>query len=374
MHVVAYVQLGRLVKPTGVGRVIDCLCRHLCEQDGIHISVLSSRSDFKARHNALPSWWQHAHYSLFPAPVRMQQASWLFLGQPPAARYFGKADVLWVTTECYVPGARCPNIVSVHDLHYFDLSDSPVAYPAYVRLKWRITFQRVVKRADRIHAVSAFTAERLSHYFPEASARIEVVPNPVDPVFFGQANKEAIYRLQNLGLNQRLFVFKPGGLSYRKNASLVGEVWRRVRREIPNAWLVIAGSSSPYWEGTIGSPSEQVQTLGYVDDELLLGLYQCAAVVWFPSRYEGFGIPVLEAMAAGAPVLGSNAGALPEVAGEAALLGGVDDVGFHAEALVSLLTSQKLREAYAARGREQARRFAAPIVAAQFSSLLKSML
>ena len=121
------------------------------------------------------------------------------------------------------------------------------------------------------------------------------------------------------------------------------------------------------------SGSMDVVLSGYVSDGLLNALYQRAAVVWFPSRYEGFGMPVIEAMAAGAPVVASKASSIPEVVGDAALLCGVDDAAGHVEAIRSLIDSEEARREICERSNTRAKQFTWTKSAQQLEQLFQSL-
>ena len=117
-----------------------------------------------------------------------------------------------------------------------------------------------------------------------------------------------------------------------------------------------------------------MRLLGFVDDAALHALYAHAAVVWFPSRYEGFGLPVLEAMAAGTPVVASDASSLPEIAGQAALLVSPDRAEAHVAAIEAVLTDGALAERLRAAGRVRAAGFTWASSAAQLTGYLRGLL
>ena len=112
---------------------------------------------------------------------------------------------------------------------------------------------------------------------------------------------------------------------------------------------------------------------GFVSDDLLNALYRAAEVVWMPSRYEGFGLPVLEAMACGTPVLASNAASLPEISGDAALLAPVDDPDAHVDALVGMLEDVDLRCRLVEAGYEHSQLFTWQRAATEFHDHLKEL-
>jgi glycosyltransferase involved in cell wall biosynthesis len=179
--------------------------------------------------------------------------------------------------------------------------------------------------------------------------------------------------MRRYALTQHEFLLVPGGLSYRKNAPLIAAAWTLIRNRIPNLQLVVFGQSDPFWKGRLEAIDNSVRILGYLDDDEIRALFGAAAAVWFPSRYEGFGIPVLESMACGTPVVASNASALPEVAGDAAVLVSPMDPEGHAEAIVELCVKPSKHEEYVQRGFRHATKFRANTVVKQFGDLIHEL-
>src|SRR5262249_36632363 len=155
------------------------------------------------------------------------------------------------------------------------------------------------RKADLIHTVSHFSAERLAHFFSTLRSRLRVVHNAVSPCFFFPISGVGKRALKEVELIDRPFVLLPGGLNYRKNANLVLRAWPLVHQMHPEVQLVVAGYCEPDYLGPGRALGESARLTGFVNDEILCALYDAAQVVWFPSLYEGFGLPVLEAMARG---------------------------------------------------------------------------
>jgi glycosyltransferase involved in cell wall biosynthesis len=204
------------------------------------------------------------------------------------------------------------------------------------------------ERSDLIIAVSAFTASQVEQLLGVDPARIRVVQHGVRPVAL-TARPQA----------REQMILSVGAIQRRKNTVRLVEAFE----QLDSGWkLVLAGSSGFDSEDAIQriarSPRKQdIQVLGYVPDSELEGLYQRAAIFAFPSLDEGFGMPVLDAMARGVPVLTSNVSAMPEVAGDAAILVDPRDTGSIAEGLRRLADDSDLRERLIQAGLTRAQNF-----------------
>jgi glycosyltransferase involved in cell wall biosynthesis len=210
---------------------------------------------------------------------------------------------------------RC--VVTVHDLAF---AVHPELYDLRTRLLYRAIFPWILRRADRIIAISDQTAGDLVRVAGVPGSRVYVIPHGVDPEYFLPAPSVRPGSPESDGP----YVLAVGGISPRKNGRRVIEAFGRWRarggNRRPYRLLVTGTSLDPAYAGTGAPLPEGVTLLGHVDDARLRTLYANARVLLFPAVYEGFGLPILEAMASGTPVVTSRTGSAPEAAGDAAVL------------------------------------------------------
>jgi len=226
-----------------------------------------------------------------------RDTAWYHAGLPVSARGL---DVLHCTTFRAPFSAPLPVVVTVHDLAILRYPD---AFPRWHRLYGRTGLRSVVRRADAVVAVSEFTKAETVELLGVPAERIRVVPNGVDEAF-----------TPNGPATDGDYVLAVGTLEPRKNLAAAVEATRRAGLE-----LRVVGAQG--WGGV-----EVPGWLGYVPDGELARLLRGARCLVYPSLYEGFGIPVVEAMACGTPVVTSAGGATEEVAGGAAVLVDAHDV------------------------------------------------
>ena len=236
-------------------------------------------------------------------------------------------------------------VVTFHDLFVMTRQYSDESF----RKRFALQAQEAARRADAIIAVSRFTAGQVEDLLDVDAQRIHVVPHGVRPLPPTAG-----------GIVREPMILSVGALQLRKNTLGLVHAFER----LPCEWrLVLAGSAGHGYLETIkpaiqASPrSEGIETPGWVDDAALARLYARASVFAFPSLDEGFGIPVLEAMAAGVPVLASNTSSLPEVCGDAALLVDPNDAEAIAHGLTRLIEDERLREDLIERGKRRAAEF-----------------
>jgi glycosyltransferase involved in cell wall biosynthesis len=222
------------------------------------------------------------------------------LADPRVRRPLAGATVVHYPLTIPLPPARAATIVTLHDVQHLEL---PHLFPAMERAFRRLAYDRAARRATRVVVVSGFVRDRAAALLGLDPARISVIHSGVDHDRFrpGDAPREP-------------FLLYPARPWPHKNHPRLLEAFALVRREHPELRLILTGG------GTHGALPAGVEAAGLVDPDELTSLYRRAAAVVFPSLYEGFGQPILEAMACGCPVACSDAASLPEVAGGAARL------------------------------------------------------
>lgn len=257
-------------------------------------------------------------------------------------------------------------IVTIHDIH-------PVLYPEYwwsagTRISYlalRTHIPLALQRASRILTPSEYTRRTISRRFGIPAAKIVVTPEAANPFFFATPPKEDLEAVERRFGSEEFFLYV-GALSPLKNVAGLVQAFARVRQRFagrPLRLVIVGQPTGRYWERRL---HPLIQRLGltdailverFVDEATLRALYRSAVALILPSFAEGFGLPVVEAMACGAAVVTSRTGALPEVTGEAALSVDPHDLDDLARAMEQILTEPELRRSLGAGGRRQAESF-----------------
>ena len=253
-----------------------------------------------------------------------------------------------------------PLVLTVCDLSCFD---HPETHPEErVRLMQR-DMPPAIEKADHIIVISESSGEALRRWFNVDPARITNTYLAADPRFHPRNAASLTPELASLGLEPGGYVLCVGTLEPRKNLSVLFEAYAGLPSSLRQRYpLVVAGMSGWHTDKLMTSARDLIQKgelrlLGYVADELIPPLYAGAAAFAYPSRYEGFGLPALEAMASGVPVITANRTSLPEVVGDTGLMVDPDDVVGMREGLRQMLEDRAFASDLATRGLARAGTF-----------------
>ncbi len=251
-----------------------------------------------------------------------------------------------------------PSVFTAYDL-------IPLRYPAYYRVRERLIFRVALecslRTAQRTIVISHTTAEDLQRLCGARPERLAIIPLAADPAFAPQPPEAIAAVRYRYGLPQAYALYV-GSNKPHKNLVRLVESWSLVAARQAGAVLVVAGHWEPRYpqaqeRATALKLGANVRFLGAVQEADLPALYAGARLFLFPSLWEGFGLPVLEAMSCGVPVICSRAASLPEVAGEAAILLAPEDPVAWAQAILALWEDAGARAEWARRGLARARQF-----------------
>jgi len=366
MHVAINAHLlahTRTFRRAGVSNYVEALLTHLGQLDhdhqytvyttrGLNGAALDLPPNFRVRPSLLPTInpriripWEQL---LAPLLLRLHSAS----------VYHGVLNV--VPLACPVP-----SVVTIHDLSAFLF---PQTFRRVNRTYTQWAIRVAARRASTILAVSEFTRREIVRWLGVAPERVVVTPNAADARFAPPEPAALDAFRRRAGLPDRFVLFL-GTLEPRKNLPLLLEAYARIARDI-DAPLLVGGARGWLYEPILARAEQlglgdRLRFVGYIDQEEQALWYAAATVFVFPSLYEGFGMPPLEAMACGTPVIVSNSSSLPEVVGDpsvgpdqaAALIVPPTDADALAEAMRRLLADADLRAELRARGLARARCF-----------------
>lgn len=251
-------------------------------------------------------------------------------------------------------------ITTVHDLSFISYPEfHPQTRVAYLTAKIGVS----IEKSDHVIVDSECILNEMHDYFPSSIEKSSTVYLGVDENFRQYSEMECSAINQRLGLKHQQYILSVATLEPRKNLKRLVEAYKRLPIEIRNAHpLVLVGDHG--WKNTELLTEakeliehEQLIFTGYVSDSDLKRLYASAMIFAYPSLYEGFGLPVVEAMASGAPVITSNRGATAEVAGDAALLVDPENENEISQAMINLLNQPELRERLSASNIEYVKRY-----------------
>ena len=297
--------------------------------DGVMPVLLATRADYDQVRPYLLKETAKLPIQYLPGAERLIRAALIATPVVNIERWSGAVDWVYSPKEQPVAAGRARLAVTIHDLLAFEPQVPALCrrWMPMTSLRWRLLIRRILKRADLIATVSEFTRRRLLELFSvKDEKKVIVTGNGVSECYYAPRQPTDADSLAKYGLERDQYFITVGSLTYRKGGDLILEFARRaLEGNRPWRFVVTGRRHDPmlvekFSAMSRSNPDLPLDLPGYISDEEQAILARNALAMVFPSRYEGFGIPVLEAMAAGTAVICSRAGALPEVAGNGALL------------------------------------------------------
>jgi glycosyltransferase involved in cell wall biosynthesis len=345
---------ARKLHDFGIGTYIRNLLRHLArldhETEYVVLCQDGNQSDIIALGpNLRPIIESSPNYS-----IREQfHVPWVLRRERP--------DVYHAPHYILPIGVGCPSVVTIHDCIH-------LRFPQYLpgrmaHLYARLAMWRAATRSDRLITVSEASKRDILHYFDVRPDKISVIYNAIDERFALTPSDEDVERVRQRYQLDHKFVLYVGNIKPHKNLVRLIEAFAAVRqRSFEELKLLIIGdeiSKLPALRRAVHSHKlhKHVRFLGFLPDDMLAILYRLASVFVFPSLYEGFGLPPLEAMASGTPVVTSNVSSLAEVAGDAAMLVDPYEVEAIADGIDRVLSDPVFAENLRQRGLRRVREF-----------------
>jgi glycosyltransferase involved in cell wall biosynthesis len=285
-----------------------------------------------------------------------------------------KPDVFFTPTHYGPRFSPVPTVISIMDLSYIHFPELFRKNDLYQLLNWT---KFSAKKAKKIFTISEFSKNDIIKAYKKASADVVVTYPGIKPI--GSSKVHKILNMQDLskkfGINKNYILFV-GTLQPRKNIEKLVEAFSKLQEK--DLQLIIVGKKGWLYENILTSPdkfgvSDKVKFLDFVEDEDLPSIYKNALCFVLPSLYEGFGLPVLEAMKYGCPVLVSNVSSLPEAGGEAALYFDPNNVNDMSKAIEKVISNEKLRQDMIKKGYNQIKKFSWEKTAKETLKVLESI-
>lgn len=355
MKITSYIHPSRTYLPcTGVGKHVNQIIVRLVNFAEVDLNLFFSQEWLKEdRKLDLRSPLRELPKITFPFSENLTERCWKLVNRPYMDRYLPKnVDWLYTPMETYIPVKKCPVAVTIHDIQAFEtnLPWAKTWQHRWFRFKWGLWVHRALKDCRVVFTVSEFSKQRMVEVLGGDPNKIVVVENGVEESFFKMATVPQKEIEPPIDLSYTIVI---GGLRDKKGAVDTLAVARSLLAYKSELQIVVAGNSEPeYIEAAKDLPN--VHLLGLVEEERLPRLVRGASSLLFLTPYEGFGIPALEAMAAGIPVVVSNRASLPEVVGDSGFVVEPNETEIIVDVLTQLVNDSILWNDYSQRGRDRA--------------------
>jgi len=354
-------------KRSGVGEYALELLKNIFEIDEINEYILFSNS-FRQKNN--PHYWIKKYPNVklkkFRYPNKVLNLFFWYFRWPKIDKLIGGVDLFFAPNINFISVSRnCPLVATFHDLSF---ERYPYFFSAKTQL-WHFYFvnpRKIAVNSRKIIAVSESTKKDLAELYRIDNNRAEIIYHGVSPGYrVISRNDPELLEVQKKYALPHKFILYLGNIEPRKNIKSLVQSFCQLRRKNPELQkykLVFAGEISSLCHDIMQKSSkpayrDAIDFVGYLDKEDKPYIYNLASIFVYPSFFEGFGLPVLEAMACGTPVITSNISSLPEVVGKAAIIVDPNRPDEISAAMETILEDEKIYNCYRERGLRQAKKF-----------------
>ena len=337
--------------PTGVGKHISQMVHGLSEIQGNRVSLLVAGDQTR-----LAGPLSYLPNRTIPMPWKLAQAVWTTTGYPPADRWCGAADWVYCPKNDFIPIRKSRVAVTIHGASELDpdMPKSRGLVRHLTRLRSRASYTRLVRQAQVICVVSEFLKRQVVEWFLVDPERVHVVGNGVEPEFFEAAKRAHGCSGEDHG---RPFVLCVGGLNHADGGDRIIKAARSLLRESPQMRVLVAGRQHDQEMLKAAAVLPNLRLLGYVESSRLACYMRDALALFYPTRYETFGLAAAEAMAVGTPIVTCRSTAVPEIVGDAGIFVDPERSDSVVEAIASLQAQSTFRDDLIDRGRRRAQAY-----------------
>ncbi len=344
-----------LKEETGVGTYYRNLLFHLAQIDkGNEYFLFSSSLKDRFPAEKIPAFAK-MKFRHFPFPVKATNFFWYRLGWPPLDYLFKQQLDLSHSPNPLILPTKGKKVITVHDLFFMDF---PQKAEREVKKIFVHKIRDSLQRADGVIAVSQFTKDDIRDKFGLESEKVRVIYHGMDQKFQEEIDAQELERTRQKFSLPPSFILFVGTLEPRKNLLYLVDALKMIHEDYQKILLLIIGREGQDSRNLRGRIKQKkleswVKFTGYLPEKDLKSIYRLASAFVFPSFCEGFGLPLLEAMASGLPIAASRAPAIPEIAQEAALYFRPEDPEDMAEKIIRLLVDETLRQSLRSEGKKR---------------------
>ena len=353
MNIRAYIHPVSTFMPcTGIGRHTNNIIKGLHEKSGVNVELLVARQWLNGTGQLnQKSPLGHLTTHCFPFPERWLEHSWKLMGFPFMDKWMKGADWGYCPAQTFLPTKKIPTAITIHDIEAFEkeLPWSNTKAHKKFKAKWSFWIGKALKKSNLIFTVSEFTKRRMVDLLNANPKKIKVIGNGIAPRFFNNnITSNAIFDFP--------YSLIIGGLRQRKGALPVLEVAKALKKRKSSIRIISVGQNENRYIQQ-AKHLDNLIVLGMKSDDTVHQLLQHASSLLFLSYYEGFGIPALEAMATGVPVIASNKSSLPEIIGDAGFTFPIDATNDIADQIIQLENNNYDRMQMIQKGKKRAAHF-----------------